>query len=285
MHRAGRERLQNQPCKSALSPGGYNAKEVLTAITRAVSPTLNRCELTHIAREPIDLARAVEEHHAYQQCLRDLGLRVIELPAEPDYPDAMFVEDPVVVLDEIAVIARMGARSRRGEAESLARALEPYRLLRHLREPATLDGGDVMRVGRMLYVGHSARTNGAGIQQLAAEVEPFGYRVCPVEVKGCLHLKSGASWLGGDAVLAHREWVDAGAFHGMRVLDVPEGEEAGANVLLIGNTVLVAAGFPRTVGLICGLGREVRELDVSELMKAESGLTCSSVIFVSEPDR
>ena len=249
------------------------------AITRVVSPTLARCELTHLAREPIDLARAAAEHHAYQECLRNLGLRVTTLPAEPDFPDAMFVEDPVVVLDEIAVVARMGAPSRRGEGESLARALAPHRELRWMREPATLDGGDVLRAGRTLYVGLSARTNAAGIRQLAAEAEPFGYRVRPVEVRGCLHLKSGASRLGEDAVLVHAPWVDAAAFHGLRIVPVPEGEERAANLLMEGNTALVAAGFPRTAGLIAALGHDVRVLEIGELMKAESGLTCSSVIL------
>ena len=253
--------------------------EMWTAITREVSPTLNQCELTHLERQPIGLERAVAEHHGYQQCLRDLGLHVITLPAEPEYPDAMFVEDPVVVLDEVAVMARMGAASRRGEADSLARELAPHRPLRWMREPATLDGGDVMRVGRTLYVGLSERTNAAGIQQLAAETEGFGYRLCPVEVRGCLHLKSGASWLGDETVLLHRPWVDAGAFAGMRLIDVAEGEEWGANVLLVGNTMLVAAGFPRTAEAIRGLGRQVKTLEIGELMKAESGLTCSSVIF------
>jgi dimethylargininase len=253
--------------------------EMWKAITREVSPALNRCELTHLERQPIDIGRAVEEHHAYQDCLRELGLDVTTLPAEPDYPDAIFVEDPVVVLDEVAIIARMGAESRRGEAESLARALAPYRGLRRMSEPATLDGGDVLRAGRTLYVGLSQRTNAAGIRQLAAEAEPFGYRVCPAAVQGCLHLKSGASWLGDDTVLIHRPWIDAEAFHGLRLIDVPEGEEAAGNVLLHENTVLLAKGFPRLADSIAALGREVRTLDITELMKAESGLTCSSLIF------
>jgi len=242
---------------------------------------LNRCELTHLERQPIDIVRAVAEHHAYQECLCELGLGVINLPAEPEYPDAMFVEDPAVVLDEVAIMARMGARSRRGEAELLERALAPYRELRRMQEPATLDGGDVLRAERTLYVGLSERTNAAGIQQLAAEVERFGYRVRPVAVQGCLHLKSGASWLGDETVLVHRPWVDAHAFQGLRLIDVPGGEEFGANVLLIGNTVLVAEGFPRLASAIGALGREVRKLDITELMKAESGLTCSSLIFSS----
>jgi dimethylargininase len=249
------------------------------AITREVSPSINRCELAYLERQPINLERAVAEHHAYQQCLRDLGLQVIALPAEPHYPDAMFVEDPMLVLDEVAIVTRMGAESRRGEAESLAREAGKYRPLRCLTEPATLDGGDVLRANRTLYVGLSQRTNAEGIQQLAREVEPCGYRVLPVAVTDCLHLKSGASWVGDDTVLIHRPWVDPEAFHGLRLIDVPEGEEAGANVLLIGNVALVAAGFPKIADTLQKLGREVRVLQIAELMKAESGLTCSSLIF------
>jgi len=252
---------------------------VLTAITREVSSTLNRCELTHLARSPIDLVRAAAQHHAYCQRLCALGLRVIALPAEPEYPDAVFVEDPIVVLDEVAIVARTGAASRRGEAESLARALAPYRELRRMREPATLEGGDVLRAGRTLYVGLSKRTNAAGIQQLSAEVEPFGYRVQPVAVRGSLHLKSGASYLGADTVLVHRPSVDAAAFQGLRLVDAPEGEERAANVLVIGPIALVAEGFPGTAGLLRSHGLDVVTLDISELMKAEAGLTCSSLIF------
>jgi len=252
---------------------------MLTAITRAVSPTLNQCELTHLARQPIDIAKAVAEHHAYEQCLRDLGLCVISLPAEPEYPDAMFVEDPMIVLDQVAIVTRPGAASRRGEADALVRELAPYRKLRYIREPATLDGGDVLRVGRVLYAGLSERTNAAGIRQFAVEVEPFGYRVNLVAVTGCLHLKSGASYVGDGTVLIHRPWVDAAAFEGLRLIDAPTGEEWAANVLLIENTILVAEGFPKTSGLLRQLGRDVRTLDITELMKAEAGLTCSSLIF------
>src|SRR6516162_927265 len=150
---------------------------MLTAITRAVSPTIANCELTYLEREAIDLACAREQHRAYEACLAELDVRVISLPAEPQYPDAVFVEDAAIVLDEIAVMTRLGAESRRGESASLARALEPYRPLRWLREPATLDGGDVMLAGKTLFVGVTARSNAAGIAQLATAVEPFGYRI------------------------------------------------------------------------------------------------------------
>ena len=249
---------------------------MLTAITRAVSPSMEACELTFLEREPIDIARAREQHRAYEACLAELGVDVISLPAEPDYPDAVFVEDAAIVLDEVAVMTRLGAVSRRGESESLARALEPYRTLRWMREPATMDGGDVMLAGKTLYVGVTARSNAAGIAQLAAVVEPFGYHVRPVVVHGCLHLKSACSYI-GDAVLVYRPWVDEAAFAGLRLVDVPE--ESGANVLEVGGTVLVAAAAPQTAELLPNMGRQVRVLDNSELMKAEGALTCCSLIF------
>jgi dimethylargininase len=152
-----------------------------------------------------------------------------------------------------------------------------------MTEPATLDGGDVLRVGRTFYVGLSQRTNAEGVAQLRQQLAPFGYDLRPVEVRACLHLKSAASWLGDDAVLVHRPWIDATALDGLRLIGSPQGEEHAANVLTIGNTVVMAAGFPRTAELIRNLGREVRPLEMTELMKAESGVTCSSVIFESEP--
>ncbi|MCX6627437.1 MAG: arginine deiminase-related protein [Candidatus Solibacter sp.] len=255
---------------------------MLTAITRAVSPSISACELTWRPREAIDLARARGQHRAYEACLAELGVEVISLAAEPEYPDAVFVEDAAIVLDEVAVMTRPGAPSRRGESESLARTLERYRPLRWLREPATLDGGDVMLAGKTLFVGVTARSNAAGAGQLAAAVECFGYHVRPVVVQGCLHLKSACSYI-GDAVLVHRPWVDEAAFAGMRMVDVPE--ECGANVLAIGKTVLVPAAAPRTAELLRGLGWQVKPLDNSELMKAEGALTCCSLIFATAGPR
>jgi dimethylargininase len=249
---------------------------MLTAITRAVSPSMEACELTYLEREPIDIARARQQHRAYEACLAELGVQVIALPAEPDYPDAVFVEDTAVVLDEIAIMTRPGAASRRGESETVERALAPYRELRRLREPATLDGGDVMLGGKTLFVGVTGRSNAAGIGQLAAEVEPFGYHVQPVIVQGCLHLKSACSYI-GDAVLVYRPWVDEAAFAGVPLVDVPE--ESGANVLLVGQTVLVPTAAPRTAELMAGMARQVKLLDNSELMKAEGALTCCSLLF------
>ena len=252
---------------------------MLTALTRAVSPSINQCEIGFIEREPIDVAKANEQHHEYETLLAELGARVISLPAEPDYPDSVFVEDPVVVVDEVAIMTRMGAASRRGESESLARALADYRPLRWLREPATLEGGDVMRIGRTLFVGLSQRTNREGIEQLAAELRPFGYSIVPVPVRGALHLKTACCPLTDSVILANRAWFDLAPLRDFRIVDVAPGEERAANVLALGGSVIIPACFPRTAGILEREGLRVRPLDVSELMKAEAGVTCCSVIF------
>jgi dimethylargininase len=247
------------------------------AITRAVSPAMERCELSHLERTPIDLALANRQHCEYEACLAELGLDVISLPAEPDLPDSVFVEDPVVAVEEVAVIARTGAVSRRREAESLAGALRPHRPLRFMREPATLDGGDVLHAGRTIYAGLSHRTNREGIRQLAEFTKPFGYTVVPVEVRGCLHLKSGVSSLGDGAALIHRSWVDAGAFHDLRLIDVPE--PWGANVLAVRGAIVMPASFPETAAMLEDLGYRVRKVDVSEMQKAEGAVTCMSILL------
>jgi dimethylargininase len=252
---------------------------LLTAITRKPSPALGKCELEFLARVAIDLARATEQHQRYEECFAELGARVISLPAEEQFPDSMFVEDPALVLDEIAIMTRPGAVSRRGEGESLARALQPFRELKWIGEPGTIEGGDVMRIGRTLYVGASRRTNTAGIEQLKKLAEPLGYSVVPVPVTGCLHLKSACCYAGGGTVVANRSWFEASALRGLRILDVPAEEPSGANVLRIGDTVLVALQFPKTRTLLEAAGFGVRSLDISEALKAEAALTCSSLLF------
>lgn len=255
---------------------------MLTAITRAVSPAIGSCELEYLERRPIDLAKAEQQHGEYERCLAQLGAQVISLPAEPDLPDSVFVEDPALVLDEVAVITRMGAESRREEARSLAEALKRFRPLHHLTAPATLEGGDVMRIGRTLFVGVSARTNSAGIEQLTRILAPFGYSVVPVAVRGCLHLKSACTYLGNDTILAHRAWIDMTPLEKFRIVDVAPEEPWAGNTLSVGGTVLVPSAFPATAAILESLGHRVRMLDISELIKAEAALTCSSLIFESD---
>jgi dimethylargininase len=242
---------------------------------------MGSCELTYVARQKIDITRAAEQHERYKECLASLGVHVISLPAEPSMPDAVFVEDPVVVVDEVAVIARTGAESRRNEADGLALALAEFRPLRRMREPATLEGGDVLRVGRTIFVGLSPRTNHAGVSQLAAELAPFGYAVRAVSLRGALHFKTACSYVGDDTLLVNRAWIDAAALGGYKLVDVAENEPWAANALRIGETVLMPAGFPGTEAILRGAGLRVRSLDVSELQKAEGSVTCMSVIFES----
>jgi dimethylargininase len=252
---------------------------MLTAVTREVSPAMNWCELSYLDRVEIDIVKAAEQHRQYEACLRAMGADVISLAAEAELPDSVFVEDPAVVVDEVAIMTHPGAESRRREGESLAAALTQFRPLRWMQAPATLEGGDVMRAGKTLYVGASARTNSAGIAQLAAELRPYGYSVKAVEVRGCLHLKSGCCYLGEGIALANREWADTAALEGMRILDVAPDEPWAANVLTIGSVALMPAGFPATVEIVERAGWKVLTVDISELRKAEAGVTCSSLIF------
>jgi dimethylargininase len=251
----------------------------LTAITRAVSPSMNECELSFAERRVIDIAKAIEQHERYEECLRSLGIRVVSLPAVVDSPDAVFVEDPAIVLDEAAVMTRMGAESRRGESASLAEVVARFRPLRWIHEPGTLEGGDVVRIGRKLFVGRSARSNAAGIAQLRSELAPFGYAVEAVPMRDCLHLKSACTYLGREAMLANRDWVDLAPFAGCHVIDVAPEEPGAADVLAIGDTVLIPASFPRTARVLELASWAVLPIDVSELQKAEAGVTCMSLIF------
>ncbi|MBX9585081.1 MAG: hypothetical protein K2X87_32650 [Gemmataceae bacterium] len=252
---------------------------MLTAITRAPGPELARCELTHLPRQPIDADRAVAQHRAYRAALRAEGVRVVELPADPALPDGVFVEDMAVVLDEVAVLTSVAPPSRRGERAAVEAALAPFRPLVRLPADAFLDGGDVLRVGRTLYVGLTARTGEAGRRALAEAVRPFGYEVVPIRVTGCLHLKTAAAAADGETVLINRAWAEAGPFAGLRLVDVPAAEPFGANALSLPGAVLASAAHPATADLVRGLGLRVVPLDVGELHKAEAGLTCMSLVF------
>ncbi len=251
------------------------------AVMRGVPPTLARCELSFREREPIDLVGAVAQHAAYAALLRSLGLEVVELPADPAFPDCCFVEDVAVVLDEVALLTRPGAASRQGEVAAVEAALARHRPIETTPAPATLEGGDVLRVGRTLYVGRSARTNEAGIERLAAVAEPLGYRVVPVPVTGCLHLKSAVTALDSERLLVNRAWLDPAPLRGLELVDVAPDEPGAANVLRVAGLVIAHSGFPRTLERIAALGYVVRPLDVSEFLKAEAALTCKSLLFAA----
>jgi dimethylargininase len=252
---------------------------MLYALTREVGPTIARCALTFLEREPIDVEQAREQHASYERVLEGLGATIIALQPEPDLPDSVFVEDTAVVLDEVAVMTRPLLESRRSEVESVARVLARYRPLLFIESPGTIEGGDVIRVGRILYVGLSRRTNEDGARQLANLLAPWDYEVRTVAVNGCLHLKTGCTHLGDSTVLANTACIDTSAFDGMRVLAVPEGEDGAANTLRIGDSVVLSSSFPQTCELLEREGLQIAPVQVSELEKAEAGVSCCSILF------
>ena len=254
----------------------------LIAITREVSPSINNCELTFHAREPIDVTKAIAQHKAYENILAELGCEIVSLPAEPDLPDAVFVEDPAIVVDEVAVILNMGALSRRPEARTLADALSRYRPLKYLTEPGTMDGGDVLRIGRKIFVGLTSRTNEQGIDQLRDLLHAYGYDVEAIKVTKCLHLKSACSYIGNNTILINRSFIDVAPFRDFVFIDVPAEEPNAANALLVNDVVIIPTSFPKTRALLEQKGFRVRTVDLSELQKAEAGVTCTSSIFNSE---
>jgi dimethylargininase len=251
----------------------------LIALTREVSPAIGRCELTHLERMAIDPERAAAQHAAYEESLVAAGCTVWRIDATSDMPDSVFIEDTAVVVDELAIIARPGAPSRRVETNAVEQALANHRPVRRVESPGTLDGGDVLRVGRTVFVGCSTRTNAAGAEQLQSILEPLGYDVRVVEVRGCLHLKSAVTSVADDALLVNPQWVRASDVAGFDLVEVHPAEPFGANALRVGDRMILAAAFPRTRERLERRGIHVDTIDVSELAKAEGGVTCCSIIF------
>ena len=249
------------------------------ALTRDVSPSIDRCELTFLGREPIDLARARAQHDDYCARLARAGLEVIRLAADPQCPDCCFVEDNAIVLDELAIVTVPGAESRRAETPAIAEALAHHRPVVRMTLPATLEGGDVLQMGRRIFVGLTARSNAAGIEFLRQATAPHGYEVIAVEVTGCLHLKSAVTALDGETVLANPDWFDATPLAAYRMLRVDPSEPGAANVLRVRAEVWGHPGFPRTLDRLDGAGYPITPVDISEFVKAEAALTCKSLLF------
>lgn len=249
------------------------------ALTRGVSPSLGDCELTHLARVPIDVDLARAQHRSYEQALRDAELRVEHLDADPDMPDSVFVEDIAVVFDELAVVTRPGAASRRAETAAVAGALAQYRPLQTIEAPGTVDGGDVLVAGRRVFVGRSTRTNAAAVTQMRQMLAPFGYTVCEVEVTGCLHLKSAVTDLADNLLLANPKWIERAAFAGFELIDVEPGEPMAANALRLDGRIIYPTAFPLTAERMMRRGLRLQLVDASEIAKAEGGVTCCSLII------
>jgi dimethylargininase len=251
----------------------------LLAITREISPAIAQCELTHLPRVSIDLARARAQHDHYEQCLAEAGCTIHRLSAALDLADSVFVEDTAVVLDECAILLRPGAEARRAETSAVAEALRSYRPLHVIEAPATIDGGDVLVAGRRVFVGRSARTNDEGVARMRAIVGVYGYEVQGVPVHGCLHLKSAVTAVADRTLLVNRAWLPVDPFRDFELLDVAASEDYGANALLVGGGVIYPTAFPRTRALLEARGIRVRTIDMDELAKAEGAVTCCSLIF------
>lgn len=255
---------------------------MLIAVTRAVSPAIVDCELTHLAREPIDVEKAVAEHAAYEETLRSLGATIVHAPPEPKLPDAVFVEDTALVFAETAVLTRPGAASRRKEVESMARVLGEYRRLQQIQAPATLDGGDVLVVGRKVYVGLSSRSNRDGITQLETLLSEWDYEVIPVPMKDCLHLKSAVTQVAEDVLLINDQWVSPACFGPMKMVSVAPAEPHAANALWMSGSVIYPAHHPHTADRLRHAGLRVVPVPAAELAKAEGGVTCCSLLVEVE---
>lgn len=255
----------------------------IVAIVRDVSEALAECELSFVERQRIDLERARGQHAVYVAALEAAGCEVRRAPPLPEMADAVFVEDTAIVVDDLAVLTRPGAESRRGETASMAEALRPLRRLATIEAPGTIDGGDVLRIGRNVYVGQSARTNASGLGQLRDLLAPHGYSVEGVRTRECLHLKSAVTEVADDTVLVNPRWLIDDPFGGYRRIEIDPGEEYAANALRVGDVVLYPDAFPRTAGRMLAAGIDVRALDLSELQKAEGATTCCSVLVPLRP--
>jgi dimethylargininase len=251
----------------------------LIALTRDITPAVAHCELTHLAREPIDLARARHQHAEYERALARLGCAVHRLAATPQMADSVFIEDTAVVFDELAIVMRPGAVSRRIETAAVAEALAPYRALREIVAPGIVDGGDVLVAGRRVFIGISTRTNRDAVAEMRRLLLPLGYQIEEVAVTGCLHLKSAVTALTDNVLLINQGWVRGSVFGDFELIDVDPGEPSAANALRVGDAIVFPSEFPRTCDRIASRGFDVHAVPAGELAKAEGAVTCCSLIF------
>jgi dimethylargininase len=251
----------------------------LLALTRAPSPKLADCQLTFVARSSIDYPRAVRQHAEYCNVLRGIGAEVHTLAASDELADCVFVEDTAIVLDEAAFICRPGPESRRAETAAVEAELRQYRPIERAVAPATIEGGDVLVVGRTLLVGKSSRTSAAGIEALTQFAGRFGYAVRAVPVHGCLHLKTACTALPDGSLFVNRDWIDTTVLGDFRQIAVPKAEPWGANLICAAGSVVVAAEHQVTAALAQSLGFDVRTVAIDEFAKAEGGVTCLSLLF------
>lgn len=253
---------------------------MLNVITHRPSVNLENCELTYVLdAEPIDYNKALLQHRHYCQMLKRCGAKVTVLKDNPELPDSVFVEDPIVVFDELAIVTSIGVSSRREEIPVLKRYFEPLRPLYSIQLPAKLEGGDVLTIGRNVYVGQSSRSNYQGYLQLKQILEPFGYHLIPMAVTGCLHLKTAVCALDEETVLLNPRWIDTTPFTSYKIIEVVTTEPFASNVMPINDTICMNGQNTQMVERVSQLGYQVETVDISEFVKAEAGLTCMSVRF------
>jgi len=253
---------------------------VLTAITREVNAALGSCELTFLSRNKIDTDLASEQHQQYQSALSSLGCEIVIVPTEPGLADSVFIEDTALVLDEIAVLCRPGAASRRPEVAGVEGVLQQYRALASIQPPGTLDGGDLLRVDKVIYAGLSTRSNQSGIEQRSI-VADYGYSVKVVETAKCLHLKSAVSVVAPGTLLINPDLISKSAFADYELIDVDKNEAHAANALLVGQSLIYSSSYPRTMEKLLARSIAVVPVDVSEVQKAEGAVTCCSLVFTT----
>jgi dimethylargininase len=251
----------------------------MLALTHVPSPNMDHGQRTHVTRVSIDYDLAVQQHGDYCQMLCDCGVEVLTLDVNRPLPDSTFIEDTAIVLDEVAVLASMGAERRRGELAGIESELRKHRELLHIEGLAIIEGGDVLRVGRFLLVGVSSRTDSAGVRAFEKIVRAYGYRVLSVPVRQCLHLKTACTALPDGSLLLNPCWLDVQSLPGFEKVPVSESEPWAANTLTVGSTVCIAAEHVQTADLIRQRGFPVRTVHLSEFMKAEGGVTCLSLLI------
>jgi dimethylargininase len=249
------------------------------AVTREVSSRFNECEITHIDRTPIDLQVARRQHHVYVSALQDLGCQVIQLPEEPALPDSVFVEDTAVILPEVALVTRPGADSRKPETASVAKILSSHRALVHIHEPATVDGGDVLVVGKRIYVGLSTRSSPSAVEQMQELLGPYGYNVTGVQLHDCLHLKTALTRVDDSTLLMNPSWVDMSHFKAYNLIEIDPSEPLAANCLPVNGQIIYPTSFPKTCAKLKDHGYQVYPVTVDELARAEGAVTCCSLII------
>ena len=250
---------------------------MIRAILRRPSARMEGGERTHMDRAPIDPALALVQHAAYAAALEAAGAAVTILEGADDLPDCAFVEDVALTLPELCVVLSPGAMSRRGEVEAVAAVLPADRLIVRLAA-GTMDGGDVLVVGRRIFAGLSTRTNREAVEALAAATAVYGYQVTGVPVPGALHLKTAVTALDAETLAINPDWIDAAAFGGFRHIPTAAGEPFGGNTLTVGGRLFVQAATPRTAEAFVAAGFAPHALEIGEFAKAEAGLTCLSLI-------